>query len=213
MTELGETEDDLRWRTDILVAIEMEKWQDAQVLLLEREARTADAFMRLLKERDSLLNAWRLRLHGLPERDYRRLVRDLERMTFGSVKDAIVTWQLANLRKFLNAFKDILVKLAGAFLFAAPAAIAHHLVAAQIDRAFDGWRWQYVALVAFILAYRMIEKPLEGALEKRVAAIRQWGLRTEARGAYVDAINAQQMAAEMSSLRARLASEPHKDQQ
>jgi hypothetical protein len=210
---LGETEDDLRWRTDILVAIEREKWQDAQVLLLAREARTADAFLRLLKERDSLLDAWRLRLHGLPERDSRRLVRDLERMTFGSVKDAIVTSQLANLRKFLNAFKDILVKLAGAFLFAAPAAIAHHLVAAQIDRAFDGWLWQYAALVAFILAYRMIEKPLEGALEKRVAAIRRWGLRTEARGAYVDAIMVQQMAAEMSSLRARLTSELHKDQQ
>lgn len=216
MKELGDKsvmgEDDLRWLKDVVVAIEQEKWEDAQYLLLAMKARTADSEMRLLKERDSLLDDWKLRLHELPDRDYCRLVRDVESMTFGYVKGMIIRSYLANLRKFLNAFKDILVKLAAALLFAAPAAEAHHIVAARIDRALGDWLWQYVALVAFIFAYGAIEKRLEGALDKRLAAIRRWGLMAEMRGAYFDTIQAQQDEAEMSSLRASLASEPRKDQ-
>src|SRR5713226_9557650 len=128
-SRLGETEDDVRWRTDILNAIEREKWEDAQILLLTRQARIADAEMRLLKERDSAIDDWKRRFHELTDRDYCRLVRDVERTTFDCVRSTIIESYLASLRKFLNAFIDILVKLATALLFAALAAIAHHIVA------------------------------------------------------------------------------------
>jgi hypothetical protein len=195
---LVETEDDIQWRTDILYAIELERWDDAQILLLKRKTRIAEAGIRLLKERDSAIDAWKRKLHELPDPDYIRLVGEVQGTTIGYVKRAIVRPYLASLRRFLNVFKDILVKFVAAIFVAAVAAIAHHIIGAQIDRALGDWRWQYAALVGFILAYNAIEKPLERALDKGAAAIRQWGLRAEAWDVYIEAI---MIEAEISSLR------------
>ena len=207
------SEDDLRWLKDIEGALSKDKWEEAELLLLTTQVRTADVSSRLLRERDSLLEAYRLQLKGLPERDRLELIMKLRRMTFGYVTDPYIRSLLAGLRRFLNASIDILVKLAAAFLIAALAGVAHHIVAAHIDRAFDTWLRQYIALVVFILAYRVIEKPLERALEKEVAVIRRWGLRREVKGAYFDGITVQQQEAELAGLRASLTSELRKNQQ
>jgi len=63
------SEDDLRWLKDIEGALVENKWEDAELLLLKMEARTAEVSSRLIKERDSLLEAWGLRVQGLPEQD------------------------------------------------------------------------------------------------------------------------------------------------
>jgi hypothetical protein len=185
---LGETEDDIRWRTDILIAVQGEKWDDAQFLLLTRRGRITDAESRLLKQRESAIDAWKQRFHELNDQDYARLVRDVQRTTFGYVKSTIVESYLASLHRSVNASIDFMVKLATALVFAAAAALVHHMVAAQIDRLLADWLWQYVALVIFILVYKAVEKPLESILDRVGAAIRQWGLRAEAQRAYVKGI-------------------------
>jgi hypothetical protein len=185
---LGESEDDIRWRTDILTAIQLEKWDDAQLLLLTRQARVAEAESRLYKQRESAIDAWKQRFQVLDDREYVRLVRDVQRTTFDYVKSTIVESYLVSLHRSLNASIDVMVKLATALLFAAAAAFVHHMVAAQIDRLLADWKWQYVALVIFILVYRAVEKPLESVLDRGGAAIRQWGLRAEAQRAYVKGI-------------------------
>lgn len=204
------SEDDLRWSKEIEGALAENKWEEAELLLLTREARTADASCRLYKERDSLIEAWGLQVQEFSERDRLRLIMDLRRMTFGILTDPWIRSLLARLRRFLTASINIIVKLAAAFLIAALAGIAHHIVAAHIDRAFDSWLRQYIALVAFILAYTALEKPLERALEELVAVVRRWGLEREAEGAYLDGIRVQQQEAELSGRRASLASGPRK---
>jgi hypothetical protein len=185
---LGETEEDIRWRTDILTAIQLEKWDDAQLLLLARQARVAEAESRLYKQRESAIDAWKQRFHGVNDEDYVRLLRDVQRTTFDYIKDTIIESYLVGLHRSLNASINTMVKLATALLFAAAAAFVHHIVGAQIDRALGTWLRQYVALVIFILVYRAVEKPLESVLERLGAAIRQWGLRAEAQRAYVKGV-------------------------
>jgi hypothetical protein len=183
-----ETEDDVRWRTDIINAIMQDQWEDAEFLLLTRQGRIAEAEMRLFREREAAIEAWKRRFQDLSNEEYVRLVWDVQQTTFGYVKSTIVESQLARLRRFLNTFINALVKLATALLFAAIAAIAHQFVGAKIDRALNTWLWQYIALVVFILAYKAAEKPLEGFLDKGGAAIRRWGLHAEAERAYVKGI-------------------------
>ena len=67
--------------------------------------------------------------------------------------------------------------------------------------------------MAFILAYRVIEKPLERAIEEQVAVIRRWGVRRAAKGAYFDRINVQELEVELSGLSASLTREPPKNEQ
>jgi len=124
----------------------------------------------------------------LDDEEHLRLVRDVQRTTFHYVTSTLAELYLSELRRFLNAFIDVMVKLATALLFAAAAAFVHHMVAGQIDRALATWLWQYVALVVFILAYGAVENPLESVLDRGGAAIRKWGVRAEARRAYVKAI-------------------------
>jgi hypothetical protein len=185
---LGETEDDIQWRTDILTAIQLEKWDDAQLLLLTRQGRVAEAESRLYKQRETAIEAWKQRFQVLNDQEYVRLVRDVQRTTFDYVKSTIVESYLVGLHRFFNASINIMVKLATGLLFAAAAAFVHHLVAGQIDRLLADWLWQYVALVIFILVYKAVEKPLESVLHRVGGAIRQWGLRAEAQRAYIKGI-------------------------
>jgi len=163
-----------------------------------RQARIAEAESRLFKERESAVEEWKQRFQGLDNENYYRLLRDVESTTFDYVKPTITESYLARLRKFLNTFLNVLVRLATALLFAAVAAIAHHFAGEKINHALSDWRWQYVALVAFILVYKTTEKPLENILDKGGAAIRRWGLHAETEQAYVKGI---MIEAEIASLR------------
>jgi len=107
----GETEDDIRWRNDILLEIERKNWEDAELLLLQRRAQTAETFHRMNEKRQSLLDAWRLKLQGLEDQDYIELNREMERTTFEIIKGPITGMELAGLRRFLNISQDILVKV------------------------------------------------------------------------------------------------------
>lgn len=194
------------WVEDILRAIENEEWENAQYLLAVRTALNAEAGSVLSNERSSLIDDYsrQLQLLELSDIDSLGLVNRLERMTFGMLVKNLVSLYLIGLRKFLNAFKDKLVKLAAVLLFAAPAAIVHHFAATQIDRAFESWLSHYLALVAFIFAYKIFESPLERVVEKKLAVIRQWGLRLEARAAFLDANDVQSSRDQISMLRASL---------
>ena len=120
------SEDDLRWLKDIEFALLENKWEDAELLLLKMEARTAETSSRLIKERDSLLEAWGRRVQGLPEQDRLKLIMDLRRMTFDFVTDPWKKSLLSSLRGFLNTSIDILVKLIAALLIAGLAGISRH---------------------------------------------------------------------------------------
>jgi hypothetical protein len=201
-----DVEEALPWVKDILSAIEAEEWERAQYLLAVRTALNADASSAFSQERSSLLDDYSRQLHllRLSDVDSLDLVNRLQRMTFGMLIKDVVSLHLVGLRKFLNAFKDKSIKIAAALLFAAPAAIVHHFIAAQIDHAFETWLSNYLALVAFIFAYKIFEKPFERVVERRLAVIRQWGLRLEVQAAFMDAIKIQQRRDLISSLRAHL---------
>ena len=194
-----------------MLASDLEHWEDVQLLLLRRQASNADAFARLDGERDSLLEAYEHHVRDVPERERLRLIMDLRKMTFRYVFNPWLRLYIPGLRKFLSDFKDILVKVVAALLFAALAGTAHQFFAARIDPAFHGWLRQYFALVAFILAYKVLERPLEGAIERLVRAIRRWDLLAEARGIWLDGKRVEFWKAEVSRLRTSLVRELGKD--
>jgi hypothetical protein len=163
-----------------------------------------DLVSRLFKERDDLLDAWRHQHQELPERDYIRQLMGMRRTTFRFVKGPFTSLYLPGLRRLLTKYERILVKAAAVFLFAGAAAIAHRIVAARIEGAFGGVLRQYLALVMFIVAYRLFEMPLESALAKLLASIHRWGFHAEARGVYVDAIVARDWLDRLSKLKASL---------
>ena len=208
LSALGGREGDIQRITEIVSAIEAEDWEGAQRLLLARRVEVAEAFSRLIRERDTLLKAWRLRLQGLPERDFIRLDLEMEQMTIGNVKDGLRMLFIQRLLKFLNAFTRILMKLFIALIFAAVAALVHHLIAARIESAFDGWWRQYFALAAFIFIYGMTEKRIERVFDRLIVAIRRWGLYVEAERAYVDEITLRQMETALAGVRTAITTPP-----
>jgi len=203
---MDETEDDIQWRKDVIVAIEQQQWEDAELLVLKRTNLIGDLVSRLFKERDDLIDDWRQQHQELPERDYIRQLMRMRRTTFRFVIGPFTSLYLPGLRRFLTKYEGILVKAAAVFLFAGAAAIAHRVVAARIEGAFSGVLRQYLALVMFIVAYKVFEMPFESALAKSLARLRRWGFHAEARGVYTDAIIARDWLGRLSKWKASLQS-------
>lgn len=208
---LGGREGDIQRIKDLAVAIEGEEWEKAEALLWARRGEVVEAFSRLMKERDTLLEAWRSRLHGLPQRDSIPLLLEMQRMTRGGLKDGLRILYLQSFFRFLTPSIGILVKLVIALIFAAAAAIVHHFIAARIERAFDSWLRQYLALVAFIFIYGLTEKRLERIFDRVIIAIRRWGLYAEAQRAYLDEVTLRNMEAALARLRVDITVPPDQE--